>query len=145
MKTLFEKGDEVFDIFYGWGEITNIIEDESEFEEYPIRVNFPKKGVILSYMKNGKFEANDNFPRLSFTEYTLEGFSEIRPINYSDYIGKWGKFCNKGDYENVAIDCLNSLSTDDEDVEKFVPYTEYKLYDYYVPLTEEQLKILDLK
>lgn len=79
-KQIFKVKDEVYDIFYGWGEVMNIIEDESELEVYPIRVNFPKKGVILSYMKNGKFEANDNFPRLSFTEYTLEGFSQERKI-----------------------------------------------------------------
>lgn len=36
MKTLFEKGDEIFDIFYGWGEITNIIEDESEVIQFII-------------------------------------------------------------------------------------------------------------
>lgn len=77
-KKIFKKGDRVFDIFYGWGEVINIITDDSELEEYPIRVNFTKKGVILSYMKDGKFEANDNFPRLSLTEYTLEGFSQER-------------------------------------------------------------------
>lgn len=141
-KQIYKIGDKVFDIFYGHGEIIKIVHDDYH---YPIRVNFFGKGLIISFTEDGRFDLNDNYPRLSFTKYTLEGFSEIRPINYSDYIGKWGKFWNKGDYENVAIDCLNSLSTDDEDVEKFVPYTEYKLYDYYVPLTEEQLKILDLK
>lgn len=80
METIFKVGDRVFDIFYGWGEVINIITDEPELEEYPIRVNFPKKGVILSYMKDGKFEVNDNFPRLSFTEYTLQGFTQEKPL-----------------------------------------------------------------
>lgn len=79
-KKIFKKGDRVFDIFYGWGEVINIITDDSELEEYPIRVNFPKKGVILSYMKDGKFEVNDNFPRLSLAEYTLQGFSQEKKI-----------------------------------------------------------------
>ena len=140
-KKVFKKGDKVFDIFYGWGEITNIIEDESEFEEYPIRVNFPKKGVILSYMKDGKFEVNDNFPRLSLAEYTLQGFSQERPINYEVYIGKWGRFFDKNEI-HIAIDKLvdyHDGSTDAPFESRFAHYSNFE------PLTEEQLKILNLK
>ena len=32
-KKIFKKGDRVFDIFYGWGEVINIITDDSELEE----------------------------------------------------------------------------------------------------------------
>lgn len=33
---------------------------------------------------------------LSFTEYSLQGFSQRRPINYEDYIGCWGRFWDNG-------------------------------------------------
>ena len=69
--SIFKKGDKVFDHVYGWG----LVEDNYS-EEYPIRVNFGKHKC--SYMVDGR-EFGDYPPTLSFTEYTLEGFSQERP------------------------------------------------------------------
>ena len=130
----------MFDIFYGWGEVINTITDDSELEEYPIRVNFPKKGVILSYMKDGKFEANDNFPRLSLAEYTLQGFSQERPINYEVYIGKWGRFFDKNE-THISIDKL--VDYHGSSVE--APFeSRFAYYSNFEPLTKEQVEILKI-
>ena len=75
-KQIFEIGDKVFDIMYGWGvvlgEVKNCDDNPGLF-----RVMF-EKGRLVEYFPGG-----DNGwgypPTLSFTEYTLEGFSQERP------------------------------------------------------------------
>jgi len=45
--------------------------------------------------------------------YTIEGFNQVRtkpPINYQDYIGKWGKFWDIEDH--IVIDKLMSIQID---------------------------------
>lgn len=132
----------MFDIFYGWGEVINIITDDSELEEYPIRIIFTKKGVILSYMKNGKFEANDNFPRLSFTEYTLQGFTQERHVDYKNYVGSHGKFWNDDSKEVVIGKLVSHMPNVFEDY-------SFKSGDFWYknfkPLTKKQIEILNLK
>lgn len=61
---IFKVGDKVFDIRYGWGEVV----DTSSYNY--IIVQFDIKSVI-QYHKDNKV--------LSFTEYTLQGFSQERP------------------------------------------------------------------
>lgn len=67
METIFKEGDRVFHIFYGWGSV--------------IRATIVP---YVSYLKV-KFDLDSmdhNFTDcrlLSFTEYTLEGFSQERP------------------------------------------------------------------
>lgn len=71
--SIFKVGDKVFHIEYGWGEVTL----ESADKPYPIEVQF--KSYRTSFTKDGK-EAIYYRPMLSFTEYTLQGFSQERPI-----------------------------------------------------------------
>lgn len=72
METIFKKGDRVFCIMYGWGTIIEIEEGL-----YPIVVQFDCN-VINTYTKDGSVTESGK-PSLSFTEYTLEGFSQERP------------------------------------------------------------------
>lgn len=90
---IFKLGDRVFDIRYGWGTVINGIDIDDIDNLYPIRVDFNK--YIITYTYDGKITDEDKHPILSFTEYTLKGFSQKRPVDYKNHIGKWGKFWNK--------------------------------------------------
>ena len=71
-QTIFEVGDRVFDYRFGWGEVVNI----SELDKYPIFIRFRLHSIW--YTKDGRLD--EYAPKtLSFTEYTLEGFSQERP------------------------------------------------------------------
>jgi hypothetical protein len=73
MKTVFRVGDKVFDIHYGWGVVDKICDTW----DYPVYVKFLKD--IISYTLYGEVYSN-MAPTLSFTEYTLQGFSQERPV-----------------------------------------------------------------
>lgn len=72
-KQIFKKGDKVFDYAYGWGEVTEI----RPINKYPISVGFGE--LIERYTFDGRFY-EDSPQTLSFTEYTLNGFSQERPV-----------------------------------------------------------------
>ena len=73
-KQIFKKGDKVFDYLFGWGNVVEVRDDNNRF---PLRVQF-KKG-IAGYTFDGRFY-EDSPQTLSFTEYTLNGFSQERPV-----------------------------------------------------------------
>jgi len=73
---IFKKGDKVFDHSYGWGEVA----DGYSGREYPIKVTFVG-GRREWYSDKGKLIEHDLMPTLSFTEYVLEGFSQVKPDN----------------------------------------------------------------
>jgi len=75
-KQIFKKGDKVFDYVDGWGEV--IETNNVEFENYPLRVKFGEI-IIRIYTFDGRIH-EDSPQTLSFTEYTLDGFSQERPI-----------------------------------------------------------------
>jgi hypothetical protein len=66
---IFKKQDRVYHFLYGWGEVIKLLSNNNQSW---VRVQFDKQ-------EKG-FEDNfrDGF-LLSFTEYTLEGFSQERP------------------------------------------------------------------
>lgn len=134
-KQIFREGDKVFDIRYGWGEVIRVYNDTC------ISVKFKKECNTFScmYRFNGLRGDNDDIPLLSFTEYTLQGFSQERPIDYKDYIGKWGKFWNNHDKE-YTISKLESIVFNNE----FRSNTSTAIYDNFEPLTEEQINILGI-
>jgi hypothetical protein len=72
METIFKEGDKVFDIQYGWGIVKRIDFDAN----YPIFCRFDN--YKQCYSIDGKI-ISGAIPTLSFTEYTLEGFSQERP------------------------------------------------------------------
>ena len=80
-KQIFKKGDKVFDYLFGWGNVVEVRDDNNRF---PLRVQF-KKG-IAGYTFDGRFY-EDSPQTLSFTEYTINGFSQERPVELPE-IGK---------------------------------------------------------
>ena len=89
METIFKKGDKVFCMLSGWGIVTGI-----NISEYPIEVDFDKQ-QHYTYSRDGR--VNQHSPRtLSFTEYTLEGFSQERP----EELPKKGDIVWVRDYKN---------------------------------------------
>lgn len=75
---IFKKGDKVYDAAYGWGEVEITNDDDVDFG-FNIRVCF--KGLDKIYTSKGQTSINAE-PSLSFTEYTLEGFSQERPLTF---------------------------------------------------------------
>ena len=138
-KQIFKKGDRVFDIRFGWGTVKEVL--DTSYHNYPIMVFFDNIGNVITYASDGSFGAG--MPQmLSFTEYTLQGFTQEKPVNYEEYVGKWGKFWNSGD--KVLIDILVEIDTEEYGRMVFGPYITNMYYDNFEPLTEEQIKILEL-
>ncbi len=73
MKTIFKKGDKVFCyMFGGWGEVIE------EYDVNAIQCSFSNGNAYLT--KDGRYLHLKGIPPiLSFTEYTLNGFSQERP------------------------------------------------------------------
>jgi len=69
----FKKGDKVYDRHHGWGVVCRRIWNSTG---YCIEVEF--KHGFESYTDDGR-NYSELEPTLSFTEYTLEGFSQERP------------------------------------------------------------------
>ncbi len=80
MKTIFEIGDRVFDIQHGWGKVKEI----ALAQIYSVIVDFDK--VRESYTEDGCATKNSLIPTLSFTEYSLQGFSQERPLSIGDRV-----------------------------------------------------------
>ena len=128
MKTIFQKGDKVFDIQFGWGEVTKY----TGCRHFLVRF----KNSEVNYHKDGARFPSPT-PMLSFTEYTLDGFSQERPIDYNDYIGKWGAFWDDGD-DYRLIDKFEEVN------DGLFKADEGGWFHNFKPLTDEQIKILEL-
>ena len=141
-KQIFKIGDRVFDIRFGWGKVI----DDDKGGLFPIGVQFDNNDSqeVIVYTDDGKHMPGEEFSLLSFTEYTLQGFSQERPINYNDYIGKWGKFWNDDfeDFEDYyVISKLKEYKSGDTYKFKILG----GIYNTFEPLTEEQIKVLNLE
>lgn len=132
MKTIFKVGDRVFDYQHGWGEVYGVNLES----DYAVYVKFDKTKIMYT---NDGYRYSSSHPTLSFTEYTLEGFSQERPINYDDYIGKLGMFWDN-EYGEVhrLIRRLKDFGEDEFQTDNGYSFKNFK------PLTEEQIKILGL-
>jgi hypothetical protein len=89
MVQIFKKEDKVFDIRRGWGIVCKI---DIEFVEVEFK---DKKGNNLVVW----YQNDYSLSFLSFTEYTLEGFSQERPEplpKLGDIV--WGKSFNTTDW-----------------------------------------------
>ena len=71
---MFKVGDKVFNYQYGWGTINE------ELTKFILVVFDNCKSVSIPFYKDGKETSRSERPTLSFTEYTLQGFSQERPI-----------------------------------------------------------------
>ncbi len=70
-ETVFKVGDKVYDIVWGWGIVTARM-------GYNVEVKFDTDTYQI-FSHDGRY-ADSSKPTLSFTEYTLNGFSQERPI-----------------------------------------------------------------
>jgi hypothetical protein len=97
MKTIFKKGDKVYDSMLGWGEIINFNYLKWYFEvlfDTGTSIYYDENGALYDYENRNQFK-----PTLSFTEYTLEGFSLERPETLpklGDIV--WGKGFHNTDW-----------------------------------------------
>lgn len=139
IKQTFEKGDRVFDIRFGWGKV---VDDNMAFL-FPIGIQFDDDDSqeVIVYTDDGKLSLGEESPLLSFTEYTLQGFSQEKPVNYEKYIGKWGQFWDS----NKDILLIGKLLAYDNTENEGYPFeNEFGYYANFEPLTEEQIKVLGL-
>ena len=139
MKTIFKKGDRVFDIGFGWGTVKKVL--DTSYHNYPIIVFFDNIGNVITYASDGSFGAG--MPQmLSFTEYTLQGFSQERLVNYEEYIGKWGKFTDVSNNNDFVIGRLSSFKVSND--ETYFATESGDAYNTFEPFMEEQIKVLGL-
>ena len=82
MEIVFKKEDRVYCILYGWGCVLEVCDKGS----FPVQVFFDC-GEQIDYTKDGRLY-DKYLPTLSFTEYTLQGFSQERPIELPE-VGDW--------------------------------------------------------
>ena len=135
-KQTFEKGDRVFDYLKGWGEIVHLYSDnwEEVDDNYTVCVvKFDSSKEIIHFTK---YLATKT---LSFTEYTLQGFTQEKPVNYEEYVEKWGVFWDKW-WDGYYISKLKGIDINNGFTE-FIDSASGK-WDKFEPLTEEQMKIL---
>ena len=139
-KQIFKVGDRVFDHRLGWGEVTyvySIKKVKDAYNSFNCEVKFDK------YTDEKPFIYTDHgaLTALSFTEYTLQGFTQEKPVNYEEYIGKWGKFLDS-DKDILLIGKLLGYDNTENGVYPFE--NEFGNYANFEPLTEEQVKVLGL-
>lgn len=128
----FRIGDTVYDIMNGWGEVKGI----NPQDPYPISVLFSTGNKFCFYTEDGKYYEGDKFPRLSFTEYIIEGFSNKRIENYGKHIGKWGKFWD----DNVEEISAGKLAGCDGEGNPYFYNTEGKnTYKNFEPFDDKML------
>jgi hypothetical protein len=73
--SIFKVRDKVYHIEYGWGVV---IENDNGIS-FPILVEFASD-LICSFTLDGRESTESKSSTLSFTEYTLQGFSQERPV-----------------------------------------------------------------
>ena len=137
-KQTFKKGDRVFHYLKGWGEIVHTYSDNWEEVDDNYTV------CVLKFDSNEKLQLFTKYlatKTLSFTEYTLQGFSQEKPVNYEEYVGKWGQFWDS-DKDILLIGKL--LAYDNTENEGYPFENEFGYYANFEPLTEEQIKALGL-
>ena len=127
-KQIFQVGDRVYDFQFGWVTIYSLRDKEIVIKTDETEMFSFKNDAIRN--------------RLSFTEYTLSGFSQERPINYNDYIGKWGFFWDEPKTNMPIVAKLKDFSQKLD--HKFMAVNA-DAYHCFKPLTDEQIKILELE
>lgn len=121
---LFNKGERVYVAGYGWGTVS------IDRQTHHVLIDFDNFNNLCGV------DVNRNF--VSYTEYKIENFSQEKPVNYEEYIGKLGKFWDEGE-ENFVVGKL--LKYED----KMFYVKDYGYYEHFELLSEEQIKVLGLE
>jgi hypothetical protein len=95
MEAVFKVGDEVYDISYGWGKV----KEEGKYSRHGLQVVFGE--FTARYCSDGTLFGCKN-PTLSFTEYTLQGLTQERPINLPEV----GELCLMRDADDEGWKAL---------------------------------------
>ena len=128
MKTVFKVGDKVYCAFYGHGVVKQVSADDKD--DFPVSVDFGD--VTDDYTLDGKLYKKYN-PSLSFTEYTLQGFTQERPIQLPEV----GELCLVRDNDSDSWKAKKFIAYNPE---KNLPYeTEYLVSYKQI----KRIKILD--
>ena len=135
----FKMDQKVYDYTYGWGKIIMICKENRLIVQY-------SRDLRVDYTKNGFRYLNSNniisdLPTLATKEYSLNGFTQEPQINYNIYIGKWGKFWDSDNEKDFVISILYYYN--DENEYKFITNDD-KCYEFFEPLSKEQIEILNL-
>lgn len=140
METTFKKGDKVFDIRFGWGVIIFMYSFDWEKEE-------DSKLVCVVKFENEEevhYTKQIALKLLSFTEYALKGFSQKTTTDWSKYFHTWGIFYDEE--EAKVIGKLNGYYPNSRVKEYFnCEQCDENGFEFFQPLTEEQIKILNLE
>lgn len=96
MKIPFRQGDRVFDIRYGWGEWRRA--NQAMYKT--------KDGLNSAFWH---YYSHDDIGLASFTEYTLEGFSQERPFDIKK--GEWAYFWDDDD-DSFLLDKLEDYDSE---------------------------------
>lgn len=138
---MFKINQKVFDYSYGWGVIITEYFDGS----ISVKYSNSKSEINILYNKDGSYaNGNPNVvakPVLDTEEYTLNGFTQKEQIDYEQYLGAWGKFWNYDSGNDILVSTLYYYN--DENDYKFITDND-EAYEFFEPLTEEQIKVLGL-
>ena len=104
---IFKKGDKVYDYAYGWGEVANINE---VVDYYPLLIEFQHIELYYNFKGVAEFGL---LPTLAFDDYTLEGFSQVRPKEPLPF--KVGDVCYFNDRADGvwSTDILKTINKED--------------------------------
>jgi len=80
-KVIFKVEDKVYHVLFGWGIIT------SDYNEYIVKFNDVKQEIGFHKIQS----------LISFTEYTLQGFNQERPVELPEV----GELCLVRDDESI--------------------------------------------
>lgn len=123
-KQIFRKGDPVYHHKHGWRTIESFM-------------HVGQKNTNVYKFTDGTTDVED---MLSFTEYRIEvsNFTQERPIDYNDYIGKWGGFYDN-DLNNAYLCKLDEYLPGYS--HQFVTVSGCR-YINFKPLSDEAVEIL---
>ncbi len=104
---IFKVGDRVYHFDFGWGVIDDISESENDL--HPIQVTFEEDTKYFTI--DGRYNDYSKNKSLSFTEYTLQGFSQERLIELPEF----GELClvRNEDNEEWILGKFDSCVYDD--------------------------------
>ena len=131
---IFKKGDKVYDYAYGWGEVYDINE---VVDYYPLLIEFQHIKLYYNFKGVSEFGL---LPTLAFYDYTLEGFSQVRPKEELPF--NKGDVCYFSDHiqGGWATNILVSINKDYED-KPFCSGANWRYLALENPLLNPETKI----